>query len=93
MPETHDVPGTSRYVTTVRYPPSDDLPLTEPGVETRETEEPFRIGVGRALRVPFTRHAVVLGAWQDEGGDEVERLTAALRGGHVASSSDEIGEW
>lgn len=93
MPETHDIPATKFFVSTLKYPRKPWPPMSEEGVETRETEPPFRIGRGRIRRIPGTRTAVVFGRWIDEGGPEEERLIAALRGRDVTADTDEIRDW
>lgn len=57
--------------------------------ETQEIDEPFRFGSGWAIRMPFTRKAVVIGKWQSSY-TESEALTYAIRGRSL--DSDEI-DW
>ena len=57
--------------------------------ETQEIDEPFRFGSGFALRIPFTRKAVVIGKWQ-QSYSESEALTYAIRGRYVGD--DEL-DW
>lgn len=92
MPETHDF-GKKRFVTTVKYPPVKKLPKVEAGVDTRETDAPYRRGFGVVFRVPFSRLGIVLGKWIDAGGEEDERLRAALQVGDLSVTTEEIAEW
>lgn len=92
MPETYDV-GPRNFVTSMRYLPGGSPPLLERGATTRETEDPFRIGRGIALRIPLTRQAVIFGRWLDDGGDEDERLRDALRAHDTEDTTEEISEW
>jgi hypothetical protein len=93
MAETHDI-GPRRFVTTVTYPRvAERPPLWEFGAETRETEDPYRIGYGWVFRVPFTRWAVLFGQWADDGGPESERLLEALRGTELDADTETIKEW
>jgi len=57
--------------------------------ETQEIDEPFRYGSGRAIRIPFTSKAVVIGKWQ-KSYTESEALTYAIRGRYV--EDDEL-DW
>jgi len=47
--------------------------------ETQEIAFPFRGGVGTAVRLPFTRLALVIGRWTSSH-DESQALTNAIRG-------------
>ncbi len=91
MPEVHDVGRV--FVTSMRYPPTGRWSLFDPEAFVHEIEEPYRIGKGVSLRVPGTRWAAIFGLWMDEGGDEVERLTSALRASDAESAADEIRGW
>lgn len=50
---------------------------------TQEIDPPFRYGVGLAIRKPFSRKAVVIGAWVSKRNTESEALTYAIRGRYV----------
>lgn len=92
MPETRcEIRG--RFVTSMRYPPTGRWPLVDRDAFIREIEEPFRVGQGVAVRVPGLRWAAIFGRWTDDGGDEVERLTEALRASDLGSEADEIRSW
>lgn len=47
--------------------------------ETQEIDELFRAGSGFAIRLPFTRLALVIGKWVGRY-NESEALTAAIKG-------------
>lgn len=92
MPETRlEIRG--RFVTTLAYPTRTGWPLRDSSAYIREVEPPYRIGEGVALRAPGLRTAVVFGRWVDQGGDETERLTEALRASDLSTDVDEIREW
>lgn len=95
MPEAHDVPGTRAFISSMRYPKRDwgFNPFFERGATAKEYEEPFRIGQGFTLRVPFTRWALLLGRWLDDGGDEDERLRAMLGADDSAYETTDIRSW
>lgn len=57
--------------------------------ETQEIDGDYRFGSGWAIRMPFTRKAIVIGKWVDSFG-ESEALTYAIRGRSMAS--DEV-DW
>ena len=62
----------------------------KPGVlldpaETQEIEEPFRGGKGWAVRLPFTRLALVVGKWH-QAYDERIALTRAIAGRAIPES-------
>ena len=59
------------------------------GKETQEIETPYRGGHGWALRLPFTRQALVVGKWVKEY-DEASGLTRAIVG--RAMDKDEV-DW
>lgn len=93
MAETYDF-GEQSYFTTLVYPRwVEDPPLVERDVETRETEPPFRIGYGTLYRIPLTRFGLIVGRWFDTGGEEVERLQAALQGSDLRTDVAEIRRW
>lgn len=48
--------------------------------DTQEIDEPFRRGKGLAIRVPFTRKALVIGIWKETNYTESEALTYAING-------------
>lgn len=50
--------------------------------ETQEIDSPFRFGSGWAVRLPFTRKALVVGLWKIAY-SESEALTYAIRGRFV----------
>lgn len=52
--------------------------------ETQEIEFPFRNGKGIALRLPFSRHGLVIGKWKKTGFTESEALTYAVNGRSLA---------
>lgn len=93
MPHAQDIG--SVFVTTMRYPPLRrwDLPWREPEAEVREVDHPYRIGHGTAYRVPFTRRAFIVGRWADEGGEEMERIRAALQARDLEYDSEEVDQW
>ena len=47
--------------------------------ETQEIEEPYRAGRGYAIRIPFTKFAIVFGKW-GKAYEESYALTRALNG-------------
>ena len=57
--------------------------------ETQEIDPPFRGGAGWAIRLPFSRKALVVGKWKASY-SESEALTYAIRGRYV--SEDEL-DW
>lgn len=91
MPEVHDVGRV--FVTSMRYPPTGKWSLFDENAFVHEIEPPYRIGRGFSLRIPGTRWAAIFGLWMDDGGDEVERLTSALRASDQNSDADEIRGW
>ena len=50
--------------------------------DTQEIDPPFRYGSGWAIRLPFTRKAVVIGSWKTSH-TEGEALTYAIRGRYL----------
>ena len=92
--ETKDLPG-NRYVTLYRYPKVPRLPLLGVGCETRETDRPFRVGYGVAVRLPLTRWAVIVGEWSHDlpGETDDEKLRAALKSADVDVGVEVIKEW
>lgn len=95
--DAKDLPG-GFFVTTFRYPksaPVRGLPRTEMGAETRETDTPFRVGFGVAVRLPLTRVAVVVGEWVGDlpGDTDEDKIRAALRGREPNISVEVIKEW
>lgn len=94
--DAKDLPN-DRFIATFRYPaiPRRDLPRVEVGTETRETDEPFRIGHGVSVRIPMTRVAVVVGGWSSElpGDSHEEKLRAALKGSEPDVDIETIKEW
>lgn len=56
--------------------------------DTQEIDAPFRRGAGLAVRVPFTRKAIVIGHWRETGYSENEALTYAINGRGLAK--DEV---
>jgi hypothetical protein len=87
VPETY---GQNLFATTLRYP-SRRFPLSEKS-RTVEVSAPWRIGMGRSFRVPFTRRALVIGRW-GAAGEEEERLTEALGLAEFSAATEEIAEW
>lgn len=87
MPETY---GQNLFVTTLRYP-STEFPVFERS-RTVEVSAPFREGAGISFRTPFTRFAIVVGRWGEEGTEE-ERLTDALGITDYSPSTEEIAQW
>jgi hypothetical protein len=61
MAKVHDI-GTHFFWHSMKYP-GGQFPLFDRGV-TREIDEPFRLGVSKVIRFPFTRKALVLGLWK-----------------------------
>lgn len=113
MPETHDSKARdlvllgydiahipSLYWHTLTYPKpriGNRLPLTE-RAWTNEQEEPFRTGRARAVRLPLTRRAVVVGVWGESKGpvleeEQTDRMLQALEGRLLGVSSTEIATW
>ena len=60
MAKVYDI-GPKVYVQGMDYP-NKSFPLYDHGI-TREIDPPFRLGVSRVLRVPFSRKALVIGQW------------------------------
>jgi hypothetical protein len=85
MAKTHDV-GNYFWHTLV-YPIKPSVIFDK--AETQEIEEPFRGGKGWAIRLPFTRLAIVLGRW-NEIFSESSALTRAVVGRPM--SQDEV-DW
>ena len=92
--EAKDLPG-NRYVTLYQYPKVRGLPLFTAPCETRETDRPFRVGYGGAIRLPLTRWAVIIGEWSHDlpGENDDEKLRAALKSEEVDVGVDVIKEW
>lgn len=94
--DAKDLPG-GFFLATFRYPKiaRRSLPHVEVGTETRETDTPFRIGYGAAVRVPMTRFAVVVGEWAgaSDGDTEEDKIRAALKGHEPDISVEAIKEW
>ena len=89
----HDV-GKRGFWHAMTYPKmTPPPPLTEKGA-TQETEEPYRFGRSRVLRLPFTRRALVIGVWEDIQYPEHIALEQAtgLREMHTITM-DEIRSW
>lgn len=49
-------------------------------IPSQETDEPFRMGAGIYIRLPFSNLALVLGIWMDSGFGEDEALYNAMSG-------------
>lgn len=64
------------YATRVHYATTENPPFMEVG-QTCMIEEPYRVGKCLVLRVPFSRHAVVIGWWGPPG-EEVATLSKAI---------------
>jgi len=75
------------YWVTLNYPTKPKCFIEK--AETQEIDEPFRSGKGWAIRMPFTRKALVIGVWKTSY-TESEALTYAIRGRVV--DNDEI-DW
>lgn len=60
MAKVHDL-YFNTYVHKMDYPTSK-FPLYDFGL-TREIDPPFRLGLSRVFRIPFTRRAIVVGKW------------------------------
>jgi hypothetical protein len=73
-------------------------PLAEPA-SPREVEDPFRVGHGRAFRMPLTRRGVVLGWWEPAGeavtsDEETAALLSAMEGSMIPGiTATEIALW
>ncbi len=98
--EAHDIPGTDRqfYAQVFRYPKHlrrRDIPRHEIDVSTRESEHPYREGVGMAFRIPMTRFALVVGVWVGEldGETEQEKLLSAMDGVNLDADVAVIKGW
>lgn len=85
-----------------RYPKRRVAPVRPPLAEAaspREVEDPFRIGHGRAFRLPLTRRGVVLGWWEPAGDgvtsdEESEALLNAMEGSMIPGvTATEIALW
>lgn len=94
--DAKDLPG-NRFIATFVYPKilRRNLPKIEVGTETRETDEPFRIGHGLAFRIPLTRFAIVVGMWSSilPGETHEAKLRAALKGSEPDIDIATIKEW
>lgn len=60
MAQVHDI-GSKNYIQVITYP-SVKFPLYDHGI-TREIDPPYRLGISRVFRIPFSRKAVVVGEW------------------------------
>jgi hypothetical protein len=85
-----------------RYPKRRVAPATPPLHETarpREVEDPYRIGHGHVLRLPFTRRALVVGYWVPQlepvlEEEENAKLLEAVEGTHIDGiTATEIKLW
>lgn len=76
--EIHDIGRL--YFSTITYP-SREIPLWDVGW-TGETDEPYRIGACRVIRVPLTKCGVVIGWWGSPGAEE-DTLAFAIGGRHM----------
>lgn len=94
--DAKDLPG-DLFVAGFRYPKvaRRALPHVELNTETRETDEPFRLGYGVAVRIPLTRYALVLGEWVDDlpGETYEEKIRSALKGHEPDIDVGTIKEW
>lgn len=95
MPETFDVGG--RYFHHMTYPRGAPYRLWEPA-ETREQEEPYRVGRGHAFRAPGLRTVLITGRWGPPGAPVLEeehsdRLVQALDGWELHLTPGEIARW
>jgi hypothetical protein len=75
------------YWHTLLYPVKP--PVLWEKAETQEIDNLYREGKGYAVRLPFTRHAVVIGKW-GKSHNESEALTRAVNG--RAMQQDEV-DW
>ena len=81
----------------MKYPKGTPYRLLEQS-ETREQEEPYRVGRGLALRFPLTTLVVITGLWGPSRGPVLEhehsdRITEALQGRTFTASLEEIASW
>lgn len=84
--------GKQHFWHTMQYPKMmPPPPLTETGA-TQETDEPFRYGRSRVVRLPFSRRALVVGKWQGENAERLA-LGMAVRSRDLTVSLDEIRSW
>jgi hypothetical protein len=79
------------YVTLVKYPHRNFLPIAEKGW-SHEIDEPFRRGSCLVIRLPFTHPGIGIGIW-GKPQDETDALTAAIWGRQLDISVDELLEW
>jgi hypothetical protein len=96
MPETHDLSKTGLFISHLRYPKvfrSRRLPRSEFPVSVREYEGLCREGVGLSIRIPFTRLALIIGAWIDSGGDQDKRIREILGAKDLEVDKYEIKTW
>ena len=75
MAQTHNVG--KYYWHTLRYP-IKFKGLTDEA-ETQEIDPPYRYGKGVAIRIPFTKFAIVVGEWVERYNEQVA-LTRAING-------------
>ena len=85
MAKTHDVGPF--YWQVFKYPVK--LKGIFDRAETQEIEEPYRGGVGWAIRMPFTKRALVVGKWTARY-SESNALTRAIIGRKI--SQDDV-DW
>lgn len=79
------------YVTSVKYPHRNPLPVVEKGW-TYEIDEPWRKGSCLVFRLPCVKQAVALGIW-GESLDEETALSGALWSRELETTTEEIFEW
>lgn len=93
MSEVREI-GRSFYVQKLYYI-TKPAPLVDM-VATNEIHPPYRTGRALALRVPFTKIALILGRWVDAHRSEQDALLAAMRGRVTQDNAvnlSEVDEW
>jgi hypothetical protein len=88
--DTKDFMGGRMYYHHLEYSTPPKFGKLIERARTQEIDEPFRFGIGIAIRMPFTKKAVVVGKWVHMAPDEGTALTYAVMGRVV--KDDEL-EW
>jgi hypothetical protein len=80
------------YVTAVKYPHRNTMPIIEKGW-THEIEEPFRRGSCLVFRVPFTYPGFAIGIWVEEQDEETALTNAMWTRVMDEVDTEDIFEW
>ena len=86
MAKVHDI-GAQLFWHTLTYP-STEFPLLDRGI-THEIDEPFRVGISKVIRLPFTKRALVVGHWKAQLSEGMA-LQNAIGARALSDTNDDI---